>query len=903
MLLIILTIYCSTKIYSQCTTHEQYYYFANKIKTYHDFNKNAEALLECYEYFYNKKDYGYALFSLNYASYCLIINNNIFEAKEIVDRAFHEIEITNYHNKQLNTDLHYLYALIYYNIGNTELSLIYAEKYINLFNKFGNGTYPHHVIFQNLGYCSFIEGDYNKSIQYFKEAIRLSPAKSQAFRFILMGAICESYLELNDFKNAELYLNLEIENQEFFENKYDEIQLIKQLANYYLKINKLDSAQIYINDALKKKPLFHTQINLFQLQGKLSLAKNNNQAEYYFNKAITISRDSLKHNRYKTSQVYLNAAKSFGKYNQDSLAIEYLNNSIISVWDDYKKGNKLTNILNHRLVSEAMLYKSFLLAKQSKKIEAKEEFDSSIVVINYLLNSKITSWDSALSFSTKLKSDYSQLLLEAIRMQDFEFSFKISQSMHAILLKLKVNETEANKLFKVQPQKLDSINKIKIKISKKRTLILNTDSNQKKDSLEAIIFNDQRQLDSLIRIFESSNPTYYKLKYSSPKITSIQSIQKNNLSNSTALIEYFMGEDKLYTFIVSKNDLKVMTTEIDSTLLNQITILNTSMRSLKGDFITFSNSSSYLYNLLLKEALEYLGPKIDELYIIPDNEINYVPFEVLIKNVPPSAKNSRFDLLPYLVKDYSVSYHYSSALLNNDNTSLSDNISGFAPSFTSSFSNAENLESLLHNKEEVLVIKDITDGQINIDTAANLKNLKQSVNQYRIAHLATHATCNDTLPFESKIYLEDGPIHAYEIYNMPHKLDLAVLSACETGTGALKKGEGLMSLARAFISSGCKSVITSLWNVNDQKSVEIMGNFYTHLYQGKTVAKSLTLAKRNYLSDVNAVLDAHPYHWATFIIIGNADMAISIFQWEIALCILFIILIVILSYLFSQKKI
>lgn len=111
-----------------------------------------------------------------------------------------------------------------------------------------------------------------------------------------------------------------------------------------------------------------------------------------------------------------------------------------------------------------------------------------------------------------------------------------------------------------------------------------------------------------------------------------------------------------------------------------------------------------------------------------------------------------------------------------------------------------------------------------------------------------------------------------------------------------------MSLARAFISSGCQSVITSLWNVNDQKSVEIMKHFYTHLYKGKPVGKSLTEAKRDYLNNVNSVLDAHPYHWATFITVGNADMSISTFPWTSLLVSVSLLLIFWFTYMFFQNK-
>ena len=68
---------------------------------------------------------------------------------------------------------------------------------------------------------------------------------------------------------------------------------------------------------------------------------------------------------------------------------------------------------------------------------------------------------------------------------------------------------------------------------------------------------------------------------------------------------------------------------------------------------------------------------------------------------------------------------------------------------------------------------------------------------------------------QTKSDKEDNFLHAYEIYNMQLTIQLAVLSACETGFGKLERGEGVNSLARAFTYAGCPSVVMSHWAVND----------------------------------------------------------------------------------------
>jgi len=94
------------------------------------------------------------------------------------------------------------------------------------------------------------------------------------------------------------------------------------------------------------------------------------------------------------------------------------------------------------------------------------------------------------------------------------------------------------------------------------------------------------------------------------------------------------------------------------------------------------------------------------------------------------------------------------------------------------------------------------------------------------------------------------------------------LSACNTGTGQLKKGEGIMSLARGFLYAGCPTIIMSLWEVEDESGTEIMTSFYRNLKKGKSKDESLRLAKLDYLESVNS-RRAHPHYWLGFVIIGD----------------------------------
>jgi len=140
-----------------------------------------------------------------------------------------------------------------------------------------------------------------------------------------------------------------------------------------------------------------------------------------------------------------------------------------------------------------------------------------------------------------------------------------------------------------------------------------------------------------------------------------------------------------------------------------------------------------------------------------------------------------------------------------------------------------------------------------------------------------HANINDSLPgFSSlaftidneKTNTGDGWLNTADIYNLELDAQLTVLSACNTGSGQLKKGEGIMSLARGFFYAGCPSIIMSLWEVEDQSGTEIMGAFYKYLKRGKTKDGALRLAKLEYLKTANS-RRAHPHYWLGYVSIGN----------------------------------
>jgi CHAT domain-containing protein len=100
--------------------------------------------------------------------------------------------------------------------------------------------------------------------------------------------------------------------------------------------------------------------------------------------------------------------------------------------------------------------------------------------------------------------------------------------------------------------------------------------------------------------------------------------------------------------------------------------------------------------------------------------------------------------------------------------------------------------------------------------------------------------------------------------------NLVVLSACETGYGKFEQGNGIASLARAFMYAGASAMIVSLWQVDDYATSKIMKNLYANLANGMEKDEALRQAKIQYMQQSEGIL-AHPALWSAFVMMGNTE--------------------------------
>ncbi len=304
------------------------------------------------------------------------------------------------------------------------------------------------------------------------------------------------------------------------------------------------------------------------------------------------------------------------------------------------------------------------------------------------------------------------------------------------------------------------------------------------------------------------------------------------------------------------------------------------------EFKQYQESSFYIYNQLLKPIENIIRNK--NLIIIPDGKLAYLPFEVLT-NEYIAFDRINYKGLPYLLYKNHFSYSYSASFLfNNNNRSqtAAKKLGAFAPTYNNIGSMPEGFTSFRQEyrerlfplkgiKDEVQKISELLHGDMYLDYRANEKTFKKVAPFYDILHLAMHTIMDDQNPMYSKMAFtqqedstEDGFLNTYELYNMKLNSRMAVLSSCNSGSGKMQRGEGVMSLARGFIYSGCPSIIMTLWSVEDKSGVKLMTSFYKNLLKGKTKSESLQLSKIEFIENADQ-LRAHPYFWSGYVVIGS----------------------------------
>jgi CHAT domain-containing protein len=297
--------------------------------------------------------------------------------------------------------------------------------------------------------------------------------------------------------------------------------------------------------------------------------------------------------------------------------------------------------------------------------------------------------------------------------------------------------------------------------------------------------------------------------------------------------------------------------------------------------LDFGAPAARLYRLLLAPAGAALQ-RARRVILVPDGRLWELPFQAL------RSASGR-----YLIQDRAVSYAPSLTVLRDMRATGRDaaprtgtllalgnpELGGGTRRRRPSVLMGETLEPLPEAEAQVREIARLYDPgstAVRVGGEARESWLKQEASRYRVLHLATHGLLDDASPLYSQLVLatpapgegDDGLLEAREILDLRLNADLAVLSACETGRGQAGAGEGLIGMSWAFFVAGCPATVASQWKVDAASTGRLMVAFHRELKANHTPAEALRLAA---LAQLRRPRDRHPFYWAGFVAMGDAD--------------------------------
>lgn len=484
--------------------------------------------------------------------------------------------------------------------------------------------------------------------------------------------------------------------------------------------------------------------------------------------------------------------------------------------------------------------------------------------------------DEARLFLNKIKYtahskpiDVSLLLHELTGEKQFlEEAYFFDQRNKASILSLNVQENKlkdaGNDLVRKEASLKTSITRMSLKAASI------TDSLQLA-GINAAIRDNEIQLG---KIQEQINADpVYRDKQAAERIPSVHELIKL-LDNTSTLLSYHLSEKEILVLLISVNGIHYHRAPVNDDFYKQLLAYKTALHTVDGlKRFEGRSEAAALYTILIKPVEQQLAAA-KRLIIIPDDELNYLPFETL-----------QDEQGKYLLEKFAVQYQYSTALLRKPKTTTGklNGTLAFAPFTTEGYADSTgfSLTKLPASKEEVSQLP----GAIFTGSSATKVNFLKTANHNGIIHLATHATVNNELPLRSYIAFypstDEYRLYAQEIYDMNlDSTQLIILSACETGTGQLVKGEGLMSLSRAFAYAGCPNIITSLWKAEDKTTAFITRQLHHYIDNGLSKDVALQRAKLDLLKSKE--IDPRfktPNYWGHLLFIGDYEPGHQSKKW------------------------
>ncbi|WP_395146241.1 CHAT domain-containing protein, partial [Armatimonas sp.] len=723
-------------------------------------------------------------------------------------------------NKQFEANILYNIGLVYRNIGPPQKALEFYTQALAIYRAIGNKQDESDTL-NGIGNVYKNTGEPQKALEFYNLALKLyretGDKSGKADTLNNIGLVYSNTDQLSkalEFYNQALMLYREAGN------KKDEAKTLNRIGNVYSDTGQPQKALEFFNQALTlyravgdKGGEADTLSNLTIIEKKL---KKTDQAEAHYAQAVAL---------------YETLRENLGGFSESKSAFL---GSIIGTYYDY---------LN-LLMDQGKIITAFEIAQKTKARSLLDLMASGRVDLNAELTPEEKQQEQAL----RQKANF------------------LNAQM--------INEGVQNKVG-----------------AKKRFAALKEDLKKTEDKLQTLT-------DTLY----ARHPSLAQKRVA--KTATLEDMAKL-LPPDTALLDYIVvSQEKLALFVIVQGKVKAFTLPFTyKSLVTKASLFRAACTDPRKDY---KQAARELYKLLVSPAAKHLMG-IKRLVICPDGALWDIPFQALLSGGQ------------FLTQRFELAYAYSAtgvqaaltqkaqrrkpsqmllALANPDFGSSKrfgdlDDLPGQRPiigpdrpiigpdrgpssQMDRILTRGKTIAALPGTQREADVLKEhFPSAMILTDKNAQESIAKAESGKYRYLHFATHGFFNDASPLLSSLVLaqpstgskDDGFLTAREIFDMDLSAELVVLSACNTGRGVQRTGDGVIGMTWALFVAGCSTQVVSQWSVNDASTATLMRSFYGNLVTRK-LSKGAALRQAS-LSLMQDPKHSHPYYWAPFVLMGD----------------------------------
>lgn len=766
--------------------------------------------------------------------------------------------------------------------------------------------------YQAVGVAYRCIGDYERARQYFDRALaarlgNLGPDHPHvAATYMVTGRL---YKELGEPEKAMELLDKALDirlrkepDKEYIANTYNTIAItLGAMGAYHRAIDTLRKA-LAIQEAEFGPGHPHVARSLSQIGQMYLRAGDYAQADHYLQRALDIQLDKLGPINVGTANFFTLLAQSRFGAGKAGEAVQLIDKALDGI--NFTSAERLDEVLSVNILAIILGRKADFFRKQGAAahapallLEADSLYGLAVHALEHLQKT-FHSDDSNVELINKrysifegaIGANYLLNRMEAGGRQNAARAFLLSEQSKSFLLRQAYSGLTARQVFGVPDELLEREKLLKEKITQYEQAVYEEmqkpgfDSalvNGNRDSL----FYLSRQYDAFLDRLKERHPRYYDLKYSN-NVIGVPEVQEQLLGPGQAMVEYFVGDSAIFIFVIQPDDYRIIRLENDFGLDQLARQMRDGIHNaiLGGESHYDSLNRQYakaahlLYQKLVLPFTPYVK-KGTELIIVPDGALGFVPFEAFLAELPADPKDFRNH--HYLLNDYAVSYTFSATMLKEmKNIKHSGTTAGdilfVAPAFggeSGSLTLRSTPGPLLRNQAELGALQAAFAVTSLANEAATKERFIESAKGFPVLHLAAHGQADQKVGDFSYIEFHAGDggeeaskLYAGELYNLQLNAELVVLSACETGLGEWRRGEGIVSLARGFTYAGAKSIVSSLWKVEDSSTGQLMARFYRNLRKGHAKSQALRQAK---LDALRRSPNVEPFFWAGFVPAGD----------------------------------